>query len=50
MDELETLAKAVEIAEKNGLLIEFIWSYGMEMAIGHQSNEAATAALYEWDM
>lgn len=48
--ELETIVKMVEIAEKNGLLIEAIWSFGHDMSNGATVSDAVEYALREWDM
>lgn len=48
--EWRALTQAVEAAEREGMLVEFVFTFGERMASGDDVIEAARCALHEWDL
>lgn len=49
-DDLKSVAAMIEHAEREGLLAEVVWSFGIKRKGGDDTPTAASAALTEWDI
>lgn len=48
--EWKALTQAVEAAERQGMLVEFVLTYGERRAAGDDVEESIRCALHEWDI
>jgi hypothetical protein len=50
MEEFETISAMLEAAEREGLLVEVVWTFGNLRNSGDNVEDASKSALYEWDI
>jgi hypothetical protein len=50
MDAVDAVANMLEVAKDNGLEPEVVWLFGIKRGEGYDTEEAAAAALNEFDI
>jgi hypothetical protein len=50
LGEFKAITSMIKRAEKEGLVVEVVWSFSQELKAGKSCIEAASNAAYEWDL